>query len=117
MTDEEMERTARFFSPWGSGITSELDYRYLVTRGGQLMHRSWLRKPPKVFISYAWRDEKDFPVAETLQQMVSEMGIPCFLDKRRISGKFASWRMHIVDEILQCTHFFVVLDRMCAKRR
>ena len=109
MTDEEMERTARFFSPWGFGITTEFDYRRRGTRGGQLVHRPWFRKPPNVFISYAWRDEERTPVAKTLQQTISRMGLPCFLDTRRIPGKFASWRARVVDEILDCTHFIVVL--------
>ncbi len=109
MTDEEMERTDRFFSPWGFGITTELDYRHRATRGGHLVHHPWFRRPPNVFISYAWRDEERTPVAQALQRTISGMGIPCFLDTRRIPGKFASWRARVVDEILDCTHFIVVL--------
>lgn len=109
MSDEEMERTAQFFSPWGFGITTEFDYRYRGTRGGVLVHRPWLRRRPNVFISYAWRDEKHTPTARTLEQTTSRMGVPCFLDTRRIPGKFSSWRARVVDGILDCTHFFVVL--------
>jgi hypothetical protein len=109
MSDEEMERTARFFSPWGFRITTEFEYRYRGTHGGQLMHRPWLRKQPKVFISYAWRDEEHTSAARTLQQTISHIGMPCFLDRRQIPGKFASWRVYVTDEILRCTHFFVVL--------
>lgn len=110
MTDEEMRHTARFFSYWGNGITTKLDYRYRSTRGGQLMlHRPWLRKPPNVFISYVWRDEERIPVAAPLQQMILRMGVPCFLDRCQVPGKFASWRTRVADGILNCTHLFIVL--------
>ncbi len=109
MTDEEMRRTARFFSSWGLDTATAFEYRYRGTRGGQLVHRPWLPRPPNVFISYAWRDEERTPVARTLEHTISAMGIPCFLDTRRIPGKFASWRTYIVNELLDCTHFFVVL--------
>ena len=109
MSDDEMERTAQVFSPWGFKTTPEFDYRHGGTRGWQLVYRPWLRKPPKVFISYAWRDEDRTPVARTLHQTISRLGVPCFLDTRRIPGKFSSWRARVVDEILDCTHLFVVL--------
>ena len=109
MSDDEMEQTAQVFSPWGSKTTTESDYKHGGTRGWQLVHRPWLRKPSKVFISYAWHDEERTPVARTLHQTISRQGVPCFLDTRRIPGKFSSWRARVVDEILDCTHFFVVL--------
>ena len=110
MTNQEMERTARFVSLWGLKITTEAEYKHRGTRGGSLIvHRPWLPKSLNVFISYARCDEERSPMAELLQQMISRMGVPCFLDRRRISGKFASWRTHVVNEILNCTHFFVVL--------
>lgn len=109
MSDEEMERTARFFSILGVRITMESEYSYVGTHGGQLVHRPWLRKPPNVFISYAWRDEDRTPVAGALEQTISRIGVPCFLDTRQIPGKFASWRTRVMDAVLDCTHFFAVL--------
>jgi hypothetical protein len=110
LSDEELDRTARFFSPWGSGITTESDYRFGGTHGGRmLVHRPWFSRRPHVFISYAWRDEEQTPAARILQQTVARINVPCFLDTRKIPGKFSSWRARVADEILDCTHFFLVL--------
>jgi len=109
MSDREMERTSRFFSPCGLGITTELEYQMQATQGGLLVRRRWRRRRPRVFISYAWRDEERTPAARSLHQTISQMDLACFLDSRRIPGKFAAWRARVVDEILDCTHLFVVL--------
>jgi len=94
MSASEMERTARFFS-----------------QGPQIIHRRLLQAPVRVFISHAWRDDEFTPAAESLYQIVTDLGLPCFLDKRRIPGKFTSWRSQVTDEVLESTHFFVVLGR------
>lgn len=109
MTEEEMKRTARSLSKYGVENSSAYEYRYLEVRGGRLLHRPWLRKRPRVFISYARRDEALTPAASILEHTISKLGFSCFLDKRRIPSPFASWRSVVVDEILDCTHCFVVL--------
>ena len=109
MSDAEMARTSRFFSPLGFEFTNESEYRYRATRGGTLVRRPWFRKRPRVFISYAWRDEKRTAAAHTVEQTISRMRLRCFLDDRRIPGKFTSWRARLIDEVLDCTHLVVVL--------
>lgn len=109
MSDKEMERMARSYSYLGLETVTEAEYRQGARRGEQTAHRPWLRKPPRAFISYGRRDEARTPAAAVLRQTLERMGVPCFLDTGQIKGRFVSWRVRLIDPLLDCTHLFVVL--------
>lgn len=107
MSDDEMDRTARFFD-------------FLPPDTGMSMwkvHRRILKAPANIFISHAWNDDDFTPAAEHLYEIITDFGIPCFLDKKRMPGKFTAWRSQILNDLLDCTHFFIVLGPRIGKAR
>lgn len=114
MSEYEMDRTTRFF-----------DFIPPIAAVGKwIIHRRLLESAIRIFISHAWKDDENWekrnliPPPEKLYQIITASGIPCFLDKRIMPGKFTAWRSQIVENLLECTHFFVILDRnaVCPQR-
>lgn len=107
MSNDEMDRTTRFFD-------------YFPPAAGMSMwtvHRRLLEAPVNVFISHAWDDDNFTTAAEKLHEIVTDFGIPCFLDKQRMPGKFTAWRSQILNDLLECTHFFIVLGPQTGEAR
>jgi hypothetical protein len=99
----ELDRTGQFF------FRTELEMSHTMRSG--TIHRVWSPKPTRVFISHAWKDAQRYQVAaEELATIFKSLDIPCFFDRWNIVGEFDPWRLQIVPYLLNCTHFFVVVD-------
>lgn len=132
LTNKELDFTDRVFSllspaqgllressrcsGLGPALKAQLEYwadTQSTESGGR--QRSWFRRPDNAFISYVWADEAEIPIAASLENILQELGLTCFLDKRNIEGKFRAWRSRVSTGLLRCTHLFVVLGPMALK--
>lgn len=81
------------------------------------VRRRWFPRKDRIFISYAWADERHSPVAEVLARSLDSLGYKYFLDKRMILGHFSAWRGEVSRELLECTHMFVIIGPEAAQGR
>lgn len=106
LTDEELDRTSRFF--WLEALSDRFagNLSFLSHK----MHRSWLRQRPRVFISYSWVADEKRGLAPDLHRVLTDLAIDHFYDKDSIRSRFASWRSSVSDALMRCTHVLVLLD-------
>ena len=75
--------------------------------------RTFLRRSPRVFISYRWADQQDqhdADIAATLAETLKADGIPHFLDKRILKRGLA-FRSRVAIKIAEATHFILLLSK------
>jgi len=128
LDSSELERTEEFFRPKGElmggaiqlkGLShpqarqkhQEESWALIHSAGSFSVRRSWFRRRDCAFISYAWADEAEQPVAEKLRGIVEGLEVECFFDRDRIRSKFSAWRSRVSLHLLDCTHVFLVLGR------
>lgn len=118
MSDYEIKRIQQTFG----------DSRPPAGASRRTVHRPWLPRSPwiygalwmpalqaKVFISHAWDDDKCIEAAGrkspalVLYDIVTDLHLSCFVDKKEMTSKFANLRSELASELLSSTHFFVVL--------
>jgi hypothetical protein len=112
MSDYEIDRTQSVFRRWPPpvGTTQWTVHRPWFAKSPWILGAQWVQAiQARVFISHAWEDDKNISVAKDLYQIATNLHLPCFLDKKRMTNKFAAFRSRLANELLTSTHFFVVL--------
>jgi len=71
----------------------------------------WFPRADQLFISYAWHDEGEVPIARAVKNAVDQLRpvVPCFLDQRHITSRFAAFRSAVSSELLRSTHVIFII--------
>jgi hypothetical protein len=125
LTDEELDRTGRFFFPLArhqllmTASEQRLAFRLWLdsqTLGGPKRQRLWFRPRPRVFVSYSWHTPAEVALAGEIAAALRDAGVEVFLDKRDI-GRFGAWRARVSEAIMRATHVIVVAGSDAAAAR
>lgn len=81
----------------------------VMTLGALAPHRSWLPMHDRVFISYAWNDDRDRRVTTAIVEALAAARVPYFVDMAKES-EFLPWRPMVARELARATHVLLVIS-------
>lgn len=81
----------------------------VATLGAFAPHRSWLPVRDRVFISYAWNDDRDRRVTTAIVETLAAARVPYFIDTAKES-EFLPWRPTVARELARATHVLLVIS-------
>ena len=118
MSDHEIDRIQKIYKNTRPliGVSRWTVHRPWSPRNPWILGAFWIKAlQVNIFISHARKDDKYYEnanhesAAQVLYQIVTNLHLPCFLDEKAMPSKFATLRSQLASELLECTHFFLVL--------
>lgn len=81
----------------------------IVTLGAFAPHRPWLPLRDRVFISYAWADDRHRRITSAVVETLVTARVPHFIDAAKES-EFIPWRSAVAGQLARATHVLLVIS-------